>query len=479
MKKFLLGLLLLVSATTQAQDYTSGNLIGSHNLTGTVPTTSEGGGFSGGGTPGYNSATNTILFGYTQSTAAYTYAVNQALRDSGIVFTGYNYSWEYYNQNDSYGTLSATVNFTSTSGVSLYSRTWALGTTTTGWTSVSGTETFTNNILTSNLSSFGLSFTGIDGRFWAGYYGPQVRNPSLSVNYTFDPCTTNPLSSPSCPGYTEAYKTQQCSVSALYDPTCPGYAAAYLTYQCSIDPLYSTTCPGYTQAYYNQQCTINPLYDTGCSGYKEAYALKNIVQPTTTTTVVVAQVTTDPVASAAPIVADPVVNSVVTTKSSTTNADANPAAAVKVTQSSAPATTTAADSSAEKKSDSKSTSTASTTENKPSNKPQTAREALAEKQREAAKKDAVAKAKNLANDMAKAADMEAQVAVQNVVIQAMGYTPGFDVYGRATLPDNQFYKPYEAYPGQRNIDTPSGRGLFGGSDRVHQGMVDQQYNLGK
>ncbi len=80
--------------------------------------------------------------------------------------------------------------------------------------------------------------------------------------------------------------------------------------------------------------------------------------------------------------------------------------------------------------------------------------------------------------MGKATDMAAQAEVQNVVIQAIGFTPGFDTYAKV-LPDVQFYQPYEAYPGQRTIDTPAGRGLFGGSDSVHQQIVDSQYNLGK
>jgi hypothetical protein len=80
--------------------------------------------------------------------------------------------------------------------------------------------------------------------------------------------------------------------------------------------------------------------------------------------------------------------------------------------------------------------------------------------------------------MGRAVDMQTQMDVQNVVIQAMGYTPGFDNYGRYILPDGNGYKPFTIYNNQRTVDTPSGRGLFGGSDSVHQRMVDSQYNLG-
>ena len=57
-------------------------------------TTGNGGGLSGGNQPAYNTTTGTFMFGYTQATIAYTYALSQALKDSGMTWTGYNYSWD-------------------------------------------------------------------------------------------------------------------------------------------------------------------------------------------------------------------------------------------------------------------------------------------------------------------------------------------------------------------------------------------------
>lgn len=66
-----------------------------------------------------------------------------------------------------------------------------------------------------------------------------------------------------------------CAANPLFSPTCTGYADAYAellyTNACAADPLYDSGCPGYATAYYNQQCTANPLYDSGCTGYEEAY----------------------------------------------------------------------------------------------------------------------------------------------------------------------------------------------------------------
>ena len=63
--------------------------------TGFITTESTGGGVSGGNQPGYNVATGAFMFGYQQGTAAYTYALSQALKNSGMTWLGYNYSWDY------------------------------------------------------------------------------------------------------------------------------------------------------------------------------------------------------------------------------------------------------------------------------------------------------------------------------------------------------------------------------------------------
>ena len=116
-------------------------------------------------------------------------------------------------------------------------------------------------------------------------------------------CLVNPLSSPACPNYAEAYMAQQCSISSLYNPSCPNYA----------------------QAYFNEQCRLNPLYDRTCSGYAEAYALANIVTtPRATVSAPTVQVsTTGTVSVETPVVSDPVVNEVITrppTQATVTNA---------------------------------------------------------------------------------------------------------------------------------------------------------------
>ena len=361
--------------------------------------------------------------------------------------------------------------------------------------------------------------------------------PNWSVNSTpGDMCAINPLSSPTCPGYTEAmcssnplystscagyqqaYFTQQCSANALYNVNCPGYAAAYLTYQCSINPLYSTTCEGYQQAYFDQQCSLNGLYSTSCPNYQsayftqqcslnglystqcpnyaEAYATKQALDASktntsTTTTVVTTTTTSDP--TKVSVVSDPVVNNVVTSTATSTSPATAATATVPLVQSNTTTSSTSVTTAAivreekkqEEKTDAASTSTtsssnnqtASSQESKPSgDQPKTARQELQERRVAAARAQAVEAGKNLADNVGKAANIEQQIAVQNVVVAAMGFVPGFDAYNKAMIPDGAGYKPFTIYNNQRNIDNPAGRRFMTGSDRLHNEMVDAQYN---
>ena len=589
---FMAGLLSshVIAQTTNPPSGTliSPNLMSICSSAGCTPTwqgssayTGSGGGTSGGGTPGYNSTTNTIYFGYTQATVANVYAFNTALQNSGMSILGYNYSWQYLNQDFSTGTLSAAVNFAGVDGTSLHSKTWTLGATTNGFTEVKGTETFTApGLLASQIANLSLSFTGKDSRFWAGYYGPQVKDPSLTLNYTFDACVVNPLSSPdcpgyaaalltqqctanplyspSCPGYAAAYLTQQCTINPLSDPQCPGYATAYLNYQCSINPLYATTCAGYEDAYFKQQCTINPLYNTKCDGYAEAYktqqctanplydttcpgyaqayldaqcikdslyskdckgyatayAIKYLVplDPTTATAVNTSLSNTAAVAASDPANTKVATNTVSTTvntdgsvsvgvsKTGDTNVDkaiaspppsVNSATAPAAPVQLAPPPPGPQQPQRAEKRDEPAGDRQARREDGPGQGPAgpqqaqqggdkpaqpTNREALAERRQAAARAEAVEKGKNLANEMGKVADMEQQKQIQNVVIQAMGFTPGFDVYAKAMLPDVAGYKPFTVYNNQRNVDNQRlGRSLFGPTDRLHNEMVDSQY----
>jgi hypothetical protein len=173
------------------------------------------------------------------------------------------------------------------------------------------------NIDPSRPVTMGMTGDSSVNQYTQYYSGPGFRsteNVSYITQSTGDMCLSNPLSSPTCAGYQEAYTALQCSSNPLYSPSCAGYAAAYFTQQCGLNALYDPSCPGYAQAYFNQQCSNNALYDRRCSGYNEAYALNNIVStPTAIVSAPVLQVsTTGTISVTTPIVSDPVVNEVIT-----------------------------------------------------------------------------------------------------------------------------------------------------------------------
>jgi hypothetical protein len=468
------------------------------------------------GCPGYNDIVT------SQSISSQSYAINQALSlsGSGIKIHGFNYGYDVLVGGqwcsvadilapDGCGQWSPTsmgvdVSVTSSSDTSLYSASHDhTDQNTTG--SFNYSYVLPSQRLLSSMGNFSMT---------TRHHGTgAVFNTWSTWLYTPDACTVDPLSSRSCPGYEQAYTAQQCSISALYNPTCPGYAVAFFTQQCTINQLSDPACPGYAAAYLNQQCSINPLYSTTCSGYEQAYltqqcnldglysrqcpnysesyAKKMIFEKQGIASIVdtagtVAKVAAaDPEKQAKAVSSDENVNSAVTAKSTGTTSDTAPAAPVKLVDSNSNNSQQGTLKEEKKpKGGQEDINLAGPkdsvrSEGKPiDNKPKTNRDALAEQRQEVVKKEIVEKGKQLAKEMGRASDMQAQMDVQKVVIQAMGFTPGFDSYNRFLLPDGQGYKPYSVYNNQRNVDSPAGRGLFGSSDNAHQKMVDAQYNLG-
>lgn len=495
--------------TAGATYLTSSNLLQSSqgSWSNTVPGST--GGTSGGPTPAFNASTNTIIFSYSQKTVAQTYAFNQALQSAGLSIGGYDYSWKINNADMNTGTLSGKFTLTAVNGTSLQTYNYTYNGTTTGdsenFQTYSGTQWFPQNHSSSNISGFTMEWTGKDSRFWAGYYGPRVREPSIALRYLVDLCASNPLSSPDCPGYAEAYKTQQCTANPLYDPTCPGYTVAFKTQQCSIDATYDPTCPGYTEAYKTKQCTLNPLYATDCPGYAEAYfndqckkdslydkkcegyatayAIKYLVNldPVVTTAVNQQLTTNVEIAKADPAkvtVVNSTVDSILATPSTTSTTSPTsltstnsviappPPAAVSsaATSVAAPPPPLPPAKQEEKVQDQKKTDNeVANVEKKSGGNP------------ENAKKGATAKATEIAKSAGKAATLEAQVASQGLLVGLMGYVPGFNSYQTAIIQDTNALEMAKKYSKPVVDNVRAQRRLSGANEERWKEMVDSQY----
>jgi hypothetical protein len=236
---------------------------------------------------GYDSSQgngNTYYWSGTQQTLTNTIAINTALAAAGIQVDGFDYEWVYKNGNANWFSgqpggggvdpLEIVVNVYDSNGNLFKSYKYDYGQNFASWTTATGTETFGTNYLSPTyFGNVEVQVTAQDIANQAGYWGPEFRadQSRLYVNYSVNPCHTNSLHDPACPGYANALFQQQCTANPLFDASCPGYANAYFTQQCNISQLYDQACPGYAAAYLKQQCFIDPLYDSSCPGYSTAY----------------------------------------------------------------------------------------------------------------------------------------------------------------------------------------------------------------
>jgi hypothetical protein len=490
----------------------------------------------------YDTATGTVNWSYNTATAAKTIAINNALSGSGVQVGGYNYTYDLRNMNGdnrqgSTDTMTVTTRMTSNTGATLLSNTNTHNTRF-DWTTFTGSQSLSTAAPLSGLGNLSISFTSRDTGFWAGYFGPEVRNVGMSLNYTFDQCSADPLSSPSCPGYQQAYTDQQCAANPLYATSCAGYAAAYTTQQCSSNPLYSTACPGYQQAYHDQQCAANPLYATDCVGYQAAYHTQQCAANplymsdcTGYADALFAQTcTNNPLSSTrcsgyqaaymaqqctanalydrscpnygaayaaknvltapAPVVVSTVAPTETTQQtSSTTVAISDPVVKSAVTTSSttSPTSPTSVVGPISVINPPKAAGTdsviASISIDPPVSEAKQQEQKQEQKKTEGQVARALAKsgagaAKEAAEKSANAKSLEDQAATQGLVVGLMGHVPGFNAYQNAMVPDVNAAAMARQYF-KPNVDNRnSQRRLNGASDAKWQEMVDSQYQIG-
>ena len=189
MKKLFAVLLLLVGS---AFAQTTGNLINPTGWNNIYYTNNQVVNLccSGGPGPAMNQDTNTIRFAWGYSTTSQIIAINQVLSGTGLQIGGFNYSFGLQNDLNNWGgtrgTLIASASLESPSGKVLerWSQDYSNVNTGSNFVTQSGTVNFTNPYNLTDVGSFDVSFTGKDRNFWAGYYGPRVRDPQFTLNYT-------------------------------------------------------------------------------------------------------------------------------------------------------------------------------------------------------------------------------------------------------------------------------------------------------
>ena len=217
MKKLIAALLLSVSSIVSAQNIDPNT--GSVQVTPNVIDSTQwnnviymnGGqlgqveGSGGGPVPALNTDTNTIRFSFMPYTVSQIRAIEQVLSGNGIKVSGFNYSWQIYNDlsngSGTRGPLSVTGQLADKNGSILesYFEDYSNFNTGARFVTFSGTENFSKSYNLETLGYIGLAWTGQDQNSWSGYYGPRVRNTSLTLNYSVGPTSPSTPTTPPTP----------------------------------------------------------------------------------------------------------------------------------------------------------------------------------------------------------------------------------------------------------------------------------------
>jgi len=474
------------SLPSNAQDYTTDNLIQSGSWQGcyTQTETAIWGGVSGGPCPNV-SLDGGIIFSYGQYTLSQNISINQALSatGSGIQITGYTYSWWVKNSNingeqpgsyDWYTHIN--VDLLSPNGQILESDFYPYGYWISDWTQFSGVRTYNNPYSLSGVGTIRLSVSGMDDGFWAGYYGPEYSNFDLRINYSVDPCNNDPLYSPTCPGYTQALlaltpQTETTTTTPMVEivETNTGVEATPI-----VQPTQSTT----------QQTEQAQSTQSSGSGINISRVLNIIAREQ-------ARVGAVERSTVEATVEQSALQALQATQDAESIAAGAQAESISISISAQESSQSGGTASNFTSSDSASSSISTSGSSGPRGADT---QSIADSQTEETRNDAVSVSGFSATDVLKQETNVSREETQreqktetvrqnvpnnelagNVTLASLGATPqGFQAYS-ITMPDSSFYAPKEIYRNQRTVDNPAGRRLFGGSDRMHQEMVDQQY----
>lgn len=187
-----------------------------------------------------------INFSYGMTDIYQVTSVAAALPNSGtgLVVKGFNFGFSAKNgngwDNGQQDYLRAYVKFYGPSGNEVQNYDYDLNYKF-NWTYFNFSKTFDTPYATKDLTAARYGFVGYDTNFWAGTYGPEITNISFSLKYSVDPCASNVLSSPTCPGYLDALaKLAPAPTTVASDPITTSSTSASSTTTIVNDPVAST-----------------------------------------------------------------------------------------------------------------------------------------------------------------------------------------------------------------------------------------------
>ena len=436
----LLWLLLLQSLHSEAD--TTGNILSGTSWTG-CGTTGENiwGGTSGGGNSPHCGSSQ-IIWGYGGGIINKTVAINEALQEVGIQVDGYSYVWELKNANandtspnqmSKQDPLIVSVDIYKANGDLYQSYEYDYSYYITDWTTFSGSETFSDQYLDpAFFGNLNLSVTGDDRGYWAGYWGPEFRNPSVTLTYSSNPCYPDPLYDPQCSGYAEAYALKMLEEQMAAIETTPEPVIQEQSYE---EPItVQDTSIQNSQANPTEQVTIS----NAAEPKDKSDDTREEVDPI--------GIALNAAAADAAFILNNIVNGELGGISSALENNQN-----QTSMGVGNAQTQGQGSSSSNQNDSEE------------------RETQGQKLKRAAKE----RAAGLQKEIVESDDIDEQQAQQQEMLAMMNYVPGFDAYKIAlaggTYPDVAFYAP-TTIP-----DSKEGARNNFAQQLLHQQMVDMQY----
>jgi len=416
---------------------------------------------SGGPGVAMNTSTNTLRFSYGLSTAYQMWQIDNVLPGTGIKISGFKYSWWIDNSGSTRGTISANVRFASNTGALLENYNYSYGPTN-GLTQYSGVELFASPYAISSLGQVGLAFTGKDATWWAGYYGPRVRDASLNLLYTAGtPPPPPPLPTPTPIPTVTSTTTNTVSVTptetlitetAIVNPVVT--AAIEPTTAITTTTLISSPAATATAAAVSLPATSSPA--ARASGPTNSAAVSMVLRNNAA----------QQAALQSSNLATSIQQSQQAAQQDTGNTCSNSSGSTDAVSLGMNSFSTAV----RQSQDAMTQDAASPTSTRNLAAMMNSR-MLTEEQDQTAR----AVAKESSNTQAVGVDLGTGASLTAMAVVPQGYAS----YSMQLIAQTPFYAPKEIYRNQRTVDNDRvRRGLSGRSDRIHQGMVDSQYNRG-
>ena len=186
-----------------------------------------------------------LNYSYGTADVNQTVNINAALATAGtgLRVNGYNFGFTAKNGNGwddgRLDYLTAYVRFTNPGNKIVYDKSYDLNHQF-NWTTFNFSETFATPFAAKDLGTVTYGIVGRDNNFWAGPYGPEVQGINFSLKYSVDPCSINPLYSPTCTGYLDALAKLIPASTVTTDPVSSLSASPTSTTTIVIDPAAST-----------------------------------------------------------------------------------------------------------------------------------------------------------------------------------------------------------------------------------------------